>query len=119
MRSNKLLCEEINMDQYLERFKVLAQDCASNFESMDSVPEEQYDREYVQVRERLLQLLYDSKSDLPAKDFDGFEEVVIEFLCKNMGCSLDMKVLERCVPSTLSEEKADYIKSNSGLGRWL
>ena len=103
---------------YLEKFSALDKECQSNFESSDESAETENDKEYQRIRFDVLALLEEAMIKLSAKDAELFKQTIIEFLCANCGCHLDVEVLDKYTPNVLSPEDRAYINSNSALARW-
>ncbi|WP_445362588.1 hypothetical protein ACJJIQ_17660 [Microbulbifer sp. ANSA003] len=107
------------MESLINSFEQIKLEFEKVFELMDEIPDEEYDQKYIAVRGELLEFLKSAKESCADESFVNLESQVIEFLCENMGCHLDMEVLEKYSPEVLSSEQVKYIQSNSALGRWL
>ena len=106
------------MKDYFEKLSVLDKDCQSNFASSGEDDGTAHDKEYQRIRSEALILLESAQANLPSKDMETFKQAVIEFLCENCGCLLDVEILDKYTPSVLSLEDREYINSHSALARW-
>jgi len=106
------------MESYLNELKRIEQACERNYDNSDKLPETQLDEEYIQIREAALNLLVAGKKDLVSNSYLVLEGKIIQFLRENMGCTLDMDILDKYTPSILSVEQEKFILKNSALARW-
>jgi len=111
-----LTLSDTTMTSYLKKLNALEIACRKNFE--DDSDDPRVDDEYVQIRVNVLHLLHNASQELEADDRQAFRRKVIAFFCSNMGCHLDMDVLESDSASVLSESEIDFIVKNSALSRW-
>lgn len=107
------------MNEFANKLVVLEEQIIINFDSSVHQDEEDNDIEYVKIRSDVLALYAKAKNELSGKELAVFKTSVIEFLCRNCGCHLDMKVLDTYTPHILSEEDMEYILHNSALARWF
>jgi hypothetical protein len=101
------------IDVFTNRLKTLNEECEKDFERFGSS-----DSEYKQIRVDVLELLQQAQVELLYSELEGFKRSVINFLCANCGCHLDLIVLQKYVPHVLALEELEHIKNNSALGRW-
>lgn len=104
------------MTSYLEELKALEMACHANFET--DCDEQNVDEEYIRIRVVALNLLDKACRELAPHDLPSFRNQIIEFLCANMGCHLDIEILESESASVLSQSEIEFIIDNSALSRW-
>ena len=109
---------------YLAKLAQLEVACRSNFEKAAALDDDALDdeaaldKEYVQIRQDALQLLGAAKGQLSSAEFTQLKAQVVAFLCANMGCHLDVQVLESNAAEVLSAQDINDIFDNSALARW-
>lgn len=105
--------------EYLAKLAQLEAACNDNFQKAAALDDEgTIDKEYVQIREDTLQLLAAAKDPLSDAEFTQLKTQVVAFLCANMGCYLDVELLESNAADVLSAQDINDIFDNSALARW-
>lgn len=107
------------MKKFKDKLADLETACVLNFEATPTGDDADHDAEYIKIREDVLALYADAQKTLSVNDVADIKAAVIDFLCRNCGCHLDMDVLEKNTPAILSQADFDYITSNSALSRWF
>ena len=107
------------MNDFKNKLEQLEKLCQQNFDLSASSEHEDNDDAYVKVRSDVLDLFAKAQKELPEDELTVFKTSVIDFLCRNSGCALDMEVLDSYTPRVLSENDLKYIMHNSALARWF
>jgi len=107
------------MNEFKNKLEQLEKQCQGTFVTFECSEEEYSDNTYVKIRSDILDLLARAQRELSGKELADFKTSVIDVVCKNSGCSLDMEILQSYTPRVLSDEDLEYIKHNSALARWL
>ena len=104
------------MKKYLEKLNELEIACHNNFE--DDSDEHWVDEEYVRIRVDALKLLSSASKELEVNELTSFRLKIVQFFCANMGCHLDIKVLESEDANVLSHNEIELILGKFQLARW-
>ena len=107
------------MNEFKNKLEQLEKQCQGTFATFECSEAEYSDNTYITIRSDILDLLARAQKELSGKELADFKTLVIDVVCKNSGCSLDMDVLRSYTPRVLSEEDLKHIKHNSALARWL
>ncbi len=107
------------MNEFKNKLEQLEKLCQGTFATFECSEEEYSDNTYLKIRSDILELYARAQRELSGKELADFKASVIDVVCKNSGCSLDMEVLQSYTPRVLSEEDLEYIIHNSALARWL
>lgn len=105
------------MKTYFKKLHELEIACHNNFEDDDS-DEQKVDEEYIRVRVDVLKLLNSASQELESDELESFRSRILKFFCANMGCYLDIEVLESEAAKVLSQSEIEFIMENSPLSRW-
>jgi|GEM_PF-5331132 len=107
------------MKDFKDKLADLETACALNFKTTPAGDDADHDAEYIKIREDVLALYADAQKTLSVNEVADVKAAVIDFLCRNCGCHLDMNVLNNNTPDILSKADFNYITSNSALSRWF
>ncbi len=107
------------MNEFKNKLEQLKKECQGTFVTFECSEEEYSDNTYLEIRSNILELYARAQKELPRKELADFKTSVIDLICNNFGCSLDMEVLRAYTPRVLSEKDLEYIKHNSALARWF
>ncbi len=72
----------------------------------------------IRIRVDALKLLSSASKELEVNELTSFRLKIVQFFCANMGCHLDIKVLESEDANVLSHNEIELILGNSQLARW-
>lgn len=107
------------MKDYILKLQLLESECKNNYKLSESMDSEVHDKAYKKIREDSLKLLESAQRELSGDNLVTIKKLVIDFLCHNCGCHLDLEVLTYFTPNVLTEDDLEYIKHNSPLARWF
>lgn len=104
------------MKKYFKKLNELEIACRNNFD--DDSDDQKVDEEYIRIRVDVLNLLNRASQEVESVELESFKLEILNFLCANMGCHLDIEVLESESANVLSQREIEFIIKNSALSRW-
>lgn len=104
------------MKKYFKKLNELEIACRNNFDDYSDDPK--VDEEYIRVRVDVLNLLNSASQEVESDELESFRSEILKFLCANMGCHLDIEVLESESAKVLAQSEIEFIIENSSLSRW-
>lgn len=107
------------MKEFERQLMVIDAACRANFKQSEGAETEEIDREYVKLREDAVAFYASAVKCVSSKDKARFKALIMDFLCRNAGCQLDVDVLDNVSSEILSEKDREFIFRNSALGRWM